>query len=129
MSGKSSRVCPPRLSRRVSAALATHSLTISMLRRSMARCQPGLNCRWPSTITLRIRCFSSASLSSARTISSALRMMPTRSFIDCCSSLCRVYGFSACTPSAGGSNAATAMCAAESTSDSSTFGLLSRDST
>ena len=29
----------------ISAALATHSLTMSMLRRSSARCQPGLNCR------------------------------------------------------------------------------------
>ncbi|SKU76660.1 Uncharacterised protein [Mycobacteroides abscessus subsp. abscessus] len=45
MFGWSSRVCPPRLSVRSSAALATHSLTSSMLRMSIARCQPGLNCR------------------------------------------------------------------------------------
>ena len=51
IAGKSSRVWPPRLSVRSSAALATHSLTSSMLRRSSARCQPGLNCRWPSTPT------------------------------------------------------------------------------
>ena len=53
IAGKSSRVCPPRLSSRSSAALATHSLTSSMLRRSSARCQPGLNCRCPSTLTVR----------------------------------------------------------------------------
>ncbi|CFS45049.1 Uncharacterised protein [Mycobacterium tuberculosis] len=40
--GWSSRVWPPRLSVRCSAALATHSLTSNMLRRSMDRFQPGL---------------------------------------------------------------------------------------
>src|SRR5581483_1408438 len=53
--GWSSRVWPPRLSVRSSAALATHSLTSSMLRRSTARCQPGLNCRCPSTMTFLAR--------------------------------------------------------------------------
>src|SRR5690606_28215640 len=42
MPGWSSRVWPPRLSSRSSAALATHSDTRIMLRRSSARCQPGL---------------------------------------------------------------------------------------
>src|SRR5690606_20194198 len=37
--GRSSRVWPPRLSSRISAARAMHSLTSSMLRRSRARCQ------------------------------------------------------------------------------------------
>ena len=49
-SGWSSRVWPPRLSVRCSAALATHSLTSSMLRMSIARCQPGLKTRPPSTV-------------------------------------------------------------------------------
>src|SRR4051794_27327477 len=40
--GKSSRVWPPRLSCRSSAAFAMHSETVSMLGRSSARCQPGL---------------------------------------------------------------------------------------
>src|SRR5581483_7855230 len=40
--GKSSRVCPPRDSSRSSAAIAVHSETTSILRRSRAKCQPGL---------------------------------------------------------------------------------------
>ncbi len=40
--GKSSRVWPPRLSWRSSADCATHSEISNMLRRSRARCQPGL---------------------------------------------------------------------------------------
>src|SRR6202042_1787244 len=42
MPGKSSRVWPPRLSWRSSAACATQSAISTMLRRSRARCQPGL---------------------------------------------------------------------------------------
>ena len=53
IAGKSSRVCPPRDSSRVRAARAMHSETTSMLSRSRARCQPGLNCRCPSHADLR----------------------------------------------------------------------------
>ena len=45
--GKSSRVWPPRDSVRSSAAFAVHSETVNMLRRSSARCQPGLYRRPP----------------------------------------------------------------------------------
>ena len=55
-------------------------------------------------------------------------MMPTRSFIDCCSSVCKVYGFSAVSPS-GGSNGASAIFAAASTSDCPTAGRSARPRT
>ena len=65
-----------------------------MLRRSSAMCQPGLKNRPPSTLTLATRPRRSCRATRACSISSALRMMPTRSFIDCCRSDWIVYGFS-----------------------------------
>jgi hypothetical protein len=80
-----------------------HSLTISMLRRSSARCQPGLYCRWPSTTIVCARTLNfSISLNEASS-SGAVRMMPTRSFIDCWRSDWIVYGFSPPSTSNGAS--------------------------
>ena len=92
MPGKSSRVWPPRDSVRSSAARATHRHTASMLRRSRARCQPGLNGRWPSTPTDSARSSSPSSISRASRTSPSRRMMPTRSFIFCWSSLVERVG-------------------------------------
>ncbi len=57
-------------------------------------------------------------------ISSDLRMMPTRSFIESCSSSCKVYGFSAAAPFVGVWKGASARFAAVSTASSETFGRL-----
>ena len=81
--GKSSRVWPPRDSSRARAAFAIDSETISMLRRSMARCQPGLYCRWPSTTIALARSLKASISFRDWPSSSPVRMMPTRSFIDC----------------------------------------------
>src|SRR5699024_5940241 len=94
MSGKSSRVCPPRDSVRSNAALVTASDTSIMFGRASARCQPGLYTRSPGALSMSDRCRSSASRSRARSISGALRMMPTRSFMVSWSSECTVYGLS-----------------------------------
>src|SRR5579872_7001223 len=51
VSGKSMRLCAPRLSSRTSAHFATASEIFSIECRSRARCQPGLNIREPSTLT------------------------------------------------------------------------------
>src|SRR5437867_2640017 len=56
--GWSSRVWPPRLSLRSSAAIAEHSATVRSDSRSSAVCHPGLYWRWPSTRTLRARALS-----------------------------------------------------------------------
>src|SRR5690606_33359615 len=94
MSGKSSRVWPPRASSRSSAARAVHSETSSMLRRSSARCQPGLYARPPLALTFATRCLSSSSLSSDSTSSSRRRMIPTSRCITSCSSCWSWYGVS-----------------------------------
>src|SRR6185295_17800763 len=65
IAGKSSRVWPPRDSSRSSAAFAVHSETTSMLRRSSARCHPGLYLRPPTAPTLATRSLSSCSRLSA----------------------------------------------------------------
>ena len=62
---------PPRLSVRASAALATHSLTSSMLRMSIARCQPGL--RGAPGRDVAIAALNSSILSSACWISALVR--------------------------------------------------------
>ena len=52
-------------------------------------------------------------------------MMPTRSFIDCCKSMCSVYGFSGpLEPSVGPSNGLSATFAAASTASAETAGRL-----
>ena len=65
-----------------------------MLRRSSARCQPGLYCRCPSTLIVAARSLSASIRASASSSSGAVRMMPTRSFIVCWRSCWIVYGLS-----------------------------------
>src|SRR5204863_1498989 len=77
MAGKSSRVCPPRDSSRSSAARAVHSETTSMLRRSSARCQPGLNRRPPGAARLPSRSRMSPRSFSGSSSSPLRRMIPT----------------------------------------------------
>ena len=83
---RSSRVCPPRLSRRSKAARAMHSETASIDRRSRARCHPGLYWRCPSTPTRVARSRRTTSSSSARFSSSSVRMIPTRLCMVSCRS-------------------------------------------
>src|SRR5262245_12350635 len=75
--GKSSRKWAPRLSVRSRAERAMASLTMSMWRRSIAVCQPGLYSRLPVTATLSTRARNASSPSSARAISGPVRTMPT----------------------------------------------------
>ena len=72
-----------------------------MFRRSSARCQPGLNCRCPSTPARGARRAAPPAAPAPAPSRRPRRMMPTRSFIICCSSWWSVYGFSGGPPSAG----------------------------
>src|SRR5467141_4977346 len=92
--GWSSRVWPPRLSLRSSAATAEHSATVSSESRSSAVCQPGLYCRWPSTRTFAARALRTSRRLSASLRSASLRMMPTSACIVSCRSDWIAYGFS-----------------------------------
>src|SRR2546425_5819047 len=75
--GWSSRVWPPRLSSRSSAACAQHSATVSSDRRASAVCQPGLYSRPPSTRTFRARSLRASILRNASRNSGSVRMIPT----------------------------------------------------
>src|SRR5256885_7612529 len=106
--GKSSRVCPPRDSSRSSAARAVHSETSTMLRRSSARCQPGLNRRPPGADTFGIRSLRSLISLSDSSSSDLRRMIPTRSCMTCWRSCQTSYGFSPPSRVSGASAVSTA---------------------
>ena len=125
MPGWSSRVWPPRLSVRSSAALATHSLTSSMLRRSMARFQPGLYWRWPSTCTFWYRFHSSSKQGQrlgdlVRFADDADQVVHRLLQVD----VQRVRILRAAEPSVGPSNGLSATFAAASTASAETAGRL-----
>src|SRR5215831_10501882 len=94
LSGKSSRKWAPRLSFRSRAARVTISETVSRWYRSSAVCQPALYSRFPSTLTRSLAIFNSRMRSTACSISSSCRTMPTRSCITSCNVCCIAYGFS-----------------------------------
>ena len=77
-SGKSMRLCAPRLSSRASALRATASEIVSIDFRSSARCQPGLNMREPSTLRVRPALLQFSSSASAFCRSFRVRKIPTR---------------------------------------------------
>src|SRR5437867_1890136 len=120
--GKSSRVCPPRLSSRIRALRVTASETPIRFSRSSARCHPGLYTREPTTRARVARPRSRSSRASASSSSSRRRMIPTSSCIVSCSSEWIAYGFS----SPAFSKGAVSRCANALTCVSSIFGARAR---
>src|SRR5215467_5650661 len=92
--GWSSRVWPPRLSRRSSAASVQHSATVRSDARSSAMCQPGLYVRPPSMCVRAARCLNDSIRLSASRSSCSVRISPTRLCIVSWRSAWIAYGFS-----------------------------------